>query len=441
MENVSWPDALTLAVTVVLFVALHLLRRAGIGFATRTLVALVVGAGVGLLFRDAVSYVEPIGTIYVQVITALVAPLIIVSILSSVTSLGSVTKLRTIGTSSVFWLLLTNAIAILITLGTAVALGIGRGVQLELDDIDGALLTNLLVPLDEVIVGFFPANVVGDIQSNRIVPIILLTLLVAVSYVLVAGDDEQSVRPFKSLVDATRRILFRAVSFVIAATPYAVLALVTVTVSKAAGRLETVVALAGILVLTVVLSFVNAYVVNGLLLRVFARVNPVQFFKKLTPAQYTAFTTQSSVGTLPLTISALTRKVGVSTEIANFTAPVGTTVGMPGCAGIWPIIVAVFSINLLGIDYGIGDYVALVVLCLLVSLGTAGVPGTAIITATAVLTAVGLPVEILVVLVPISAVAGTASTMANVSAAATAQITKALRLMKEYLGNKYTYLF
>src|SRR5690606_7940275 len=141
--------------------------------------------------------------------------------------------------------------------------------------------------------------------------------------------------------------------------------------------------------LTVVLSFVSAYLVNGALLRMFARVNPIQFFRKLTPAQYTAFTTQSSVGTLPLTISALTRKVGVSTEIANFTAPVGTTIGMPGCAGIWPIIVAVFSINLLGIDYGIGDYVALVVLCLLVSLGTAGVPGTAIITATAVLTAVG----------------------------------------------------
>lgn len=420
MATISWPDVLTLAVTLVLFVALHLLRRAGIGFATRTFVALVAGAGVGLLMRDAVSYVDPIGTIYVQVITALVAPLIIVSIISSVTSLGSVAKLRTIGTSSVFWLLLTNAIAILTTLAVCLALGIGRGVQLELDGVDGNLLTDLLVPLDRVVIGFFPSNIVGDIQANAIIPIILFALLIAVSYVLVAGKDADSVRPFKDLVDATRRILFRAVGFIISATPYAVLALVTVTVSKAAGRLETVLALAGILVLTVVLSFANAYLVNGVLLRWWARVNPVQFFRKLTPAQFTAFTTQSSVGTLPLTISALTRKVGVSGEVANFTAPVGTTIGMPGCAGIWPIIVAVFSVNLLGIEYGVTDYIALVVLCLLVSLGTAGVPGTAIITATAVLTAVGLPVEILVILVPISAVAGTASTMANVSAAATA---------------------
>lgn len=107
-------------------------------------------------------------------------------------------------------------------------------------------------------------------------------------------------------------------------------------------------------------------------------------------------------------------------SIANFTAPIGTTIGMPGCAGIWPIVVAVFSINALSIDYGPLDYLALIVLCLLVSLGTAGVPGTAIITATAVLTAVSLPVEVLVLLIPISAIAGTASTMANVTAAATA---------------------
>ncbi|NLA09495.1 MAG: dicarboxylate/amino acid:cation symporter, partial [Microbacteriaceae bacterium] len=93
---------------------------------------------------------------------------------------------------------------------------------------------------------------------------------------------------------------------------------------------------------------------------------------------------------------------------------------MPGCSGIWPVIVAVFTINALGIEYSIWDYAALAGLCLLVSLGTAGVPGTAIITATAVLTAVGLPIHLLIVLIPISAVAGTASTMANVSAAATA---------------------
>lgn len=426
--NVSLSDSLALAVVLVLFIGLHYLKRAGLGFAARTFVALGVGIVVGLIFRDSIAYITPIGAIYVQVITALVAPLIIVSILSSVTSLGDVARLRTLGLSSVFWLLLTNAIAIVLTLGVMLALGLGKGVNLDIDGVDPTLLTNLVTPFDQVLLGFFPSNIVGDIQSNKIIPIILFSLGLAVAYILVASKDEPSVRPFKDFIDALRKILFKAVAFVISVTPYAVLALVITTVSRAAGRLETVVALTSVLVVTVVISFISAYVVNGVLLRVWADVEPIAFFKKLTPAQYTAFTTQSSVGTLPLTIGSLTRKVGVSNEVANFTAPIGTTIGMPGCAGIWPIIVAVFSINVLGIEYGIGDYIILMILCALVSLGTAGVPGTAIITATAVLTAVGLPVEIMVLLVPISAVAGTASTMANVSAAATAAAIVARRL-------------
>ncbi|MFF2273779.1 dicarboxylate/amino acid:cation symporter [Agromyces sp. NPDC058136] len=419
MVDLDWLSLAALAATAVLFVGVYALRRAGASFTLLTVIALVVGIGVGLLFQGHLDYVDVIGTVYVNVITAIVAPLIIVSVLASITSLGSLAKLRTIGLSSVFWLLLTNLIAILLTLGLALATGIGKGAQLELDGVDGSTLTGLLRPLDEVIVGLFPSNVVGDISSNNIIGIILFTLLIAVSYLLVADRKPEKVRAFKDVVDATKRVFFKAVGFIIALTPYAVLALVASTTSTAVARLETALSLLGVLVIALVACFVDAYLVNGVLVKVFADLPPLRFFRLITPPQYTAFTTQSSIGTLPLTISTLVRKVGVSEEVAGFTAPIGTTIGMPGCAGIWPTLVAVFTVNALGIEYTALDYVVLVVLGLLVSLGTAGVPGTAIITATAVLTAVGLPVEVLVLLIPISAIAGTASTMANVTAAAT----------------------
>lgn len=419
MIDLDWLSLAALAATAVLFVGVYALRRAGASFTLLTVIALVVGIGVGLLFQGHLDYVDVIGTVYVNVITAIVAPLIIVSVLASITSLGSLAKLRTIGLSSVFWLLLTNLIAILLTLGLALATGIGKGAQLELDGVDGSTLTGLLRPLDEVIVGLFPSNVAGDISSNNIIGIILFTLLIAVSYLLVADRKPEKVRAFKDVVDATKRVFFKAVGFIIALTPYAVLALVASTTSTAVARLETAVSLLGVLVITLVACFVDAYLVNGVLVKLFADLSPLRFFRLITPPQYTAFTTQSSIGTLPLTISTLVRKVGVSEEVAGFTAPIGTTIGMPGCAGIWPTLVAVFTVNALGIEYTALDYVVLVVLGPLVSLGTAGVPGTAIITATAVLTAVGLPIEVLVLLIPISAIAGTASTMANVTAAAT----------------------
>ena len=162
----------------------------------------------------------------------------------------------------------------------------------------------------------------------------------------------------------------------------------------------------------------QAFVINGLLLKFVAGVSPITFFKTVLPAQTTAFTTQSSVATLPLSIRQI-GTIGVGADVANFTTPIGTTIGMPGCAGVWPMLSAVFTINALGLDYGPGAYAALAVIGLFSSIGTAGVPGTAIVTATTVFTAVGLPVQLLVPLVPVSNIVGMPSTMANVSAAVT----------------------
>lgn len=174
----------------------------------------------------------------------------------------------------------------------------------------------------------------------------------------------------------------------------------------------------GILLLGFALNLVQAFLVNGALVKLVAKVPALTFFKAVLPAQTTAFTTQSSVATLPLSIRQI-GTIGVGADIANFTTPIGTTIGMPGCAGVWPMLSAVFTINALGLDYGPGEYVALAVIGLFASIGTAGVPGTAIVTATTVFTAVGLPVQLLVPLVPVSNIVGMPSTMANVSAAVT----------------------
>ena len=95
---------------------------------------------------------------------------------------------------------------------------------------------------------------------------------------------------------------------------------------------------------------------------------------------------------------------------------------MPACAGIWPTLLAVLAINIFDIPYSIGQYVFLIVLTLIVSIGTVGVPGTFTVTTTALFTAAGLPVEIIVLLVPISSVVDMMRTAANVTGAATAAV-------------------
>ncbi|SNT16129.1 hypothetical protein SAMN06309944_2337 [Micrococcales bacterium KH10] len=414
----SWLDPIAAIVAVGLFAGLIALRRRKFNFAVLIVIALVVGAAYGWVFRGHLKYVEPVGDIYVQIITAMVAPLIIVSILSSVTSLGNMRELRSTGVSSVFWLMLTNLIAIILTLGAALATGIGNRATLSLSELDSSPLSNLMRPANDVLLGMFPRNVVGDIASNSIVPIIIFCLMLSIAYLLVAKDNPAKVAGLKSVIDGGKAVMYKAVGFVIEVTPYAVLVLIASSTSTALSRIETVWSLVGVLVLSFAVTFVFIYGVGAFLIRSFAHLPAGRFFRKLTDSQWTAFTTQSSVGTLPLTLSALTRRIGVPESIANFTAPLGTTIGMPGCAGIWPIMVAVFAVQALGIDYSLGDYLVLVALGVLVSLGTAGVPGTAIVTATTVLTAVGLPVEVMVLLIPINAIVGAASTMANQTAAA-----------------------
>ena len=126
----------------------------------------------------------------------------------------------------------------------------------------------------------------------------------------------------------------------------------------------------------------------------------------------------TSVGTLPVTTDRLTREVGVHPEIAHFTAPLGTTIGMPGCAGIWPVLIAVWGLNAYDIHYGPGDYLRLAVLGVIVSIGTAGVPAAATVAAATVFSAAGLPLEFVAVTIPISTIADMARTMTNVTAAA-----------------------
>ena len=146
------------------------------------------------------------------------------------------------------------------------------------------------------------------------------------------------------------------------------------------------------------------------------KLNPMTFQRKFFPAWLIGFTTQSSLGSLPANIKAQ-EDMGTPTDMASFAASIGTTFGMPGCAAVWPVLLAIFTINALQLDFSLTQYVTMVGVCVLVSAGTVGVPGAGTIQATALFAAMGLPVEMILVLSPIAGVADMARTSTNVHAA------------------------
>ena len=400
LSNIGPTAVAVWASAVVLFALIAVLRAVfKLNFSLLTVLALGLGIALSLVFDGQVDSLNLLGNIYINLITALVAPLIFVSIISSITYVGSLKKLRSIGLRSVGWLLLTNLIAIVMTLGVAIPLHIGSGVKLVDDESTAGFLTSQTAPLDQVILNFFPKNIVGDLSGNRVVPIIITATVLAIAIVSVGRQKDVSI--VKRFFEQTKDVIYKAVGYVVELTPYAVVVLGATSTAATTSKADALLALLSILVLGFVLNIIQAFVVNGLLLKFVAHVSPLTFFKAVLPAQTTAFATQSSVATLPLSIRQL-GTVGVGADVANFTTPIGTTIGMPGCAGVWPMLSAVFTINALGLGYSPVSYVALAVIGLLSSIGTAGVPGTAIVTATTVFTAVGLPVQLLVPLVPVS---------------------------------------
>lgn len=414
----EWLDLGVLAIVAAVFVGIHLLRRRRVNFTVITLLALVVGIPLGLLARGHVSYVEPLGRIYINLLLASVAPLILVSIISSLVSLGNLQKLRSVGLRSILWLLVTNALGVVLALGIGLSTGIGRGVNATVGGQELSVLENSVQSFTDVFVNFFPVNVVSDLAGNHIIPIILIAVTLGVAYLALAERKREAVRPFRVGVDALKLVIFKAVGYVIKLTPYAIVALTTSVVASTNDLGAKFWSLLGLLGLTWLTCIIDTFGVNAVLLGGFARVSPLRFFRKIIPAQLTALTTQSSVGTLPVTTDVLTRRIGVHPEIAHFTAPLGTTIGMPGCSGIWPVLIAIWGINAYNIPYSLQDYLLLALLSTLVSIGVAGVPGTATVAAATVLTAAGLPLDFIAVTLPISAIADMARTATNVTAAA-----------------------
>lgn len=411
-EPLEWG---ALLLTLAFFALLYYLdRKRQWDFGVRTLLATAFGVIVGLVFPGHYTYVAAFGSIYTRVISALVIPLLMFSIVSSITNLGSSIRLKNIGLKTVLFLLLNTLLASVLTLAVSVATGIGSGFSYELaTDYEAAQVPSFL----DTLIGLFPKNLAEHWANGEVVPLVLFFVLVAIAYNQLSKEHAQQIVPFKAFIDAGNHVMGMVVSMVISFTPYAVLSLIARAVSRS--TVAELLPLLGVLVLTYVLCAIQLFVVESILLRVIGRLSPWAFFRKLWPAGVVAFTSQSSIGTIPVTVAQL-KKLGVNEDIASFGASLGANLGMPGCAGIWPVLSAVFAIHVLGLSYSPMQYIFLVVLAMVVAIGSVGVPGTATITATAVFVAAGLPVEIIFLLAPISSIVDMARTATNVIGAATA---------------------
>lgn len=302
--------------------------------------------------------------------------------------------------------------------------GLGKGAGSFFADMSGvsdaeiSAYEGLQSGFDQVLLALLPTNIVGDLSSNNVVAIIIIAVAFAIAYVSIVSDEgEKGVKAFKDLVEAVKKVLYRVLRYVINLTPYAALCLIATSAAQFISDRDAMMQLLLLLVLVYACGFFHEYVLNIPLIKFAAKLKPLKFFKKILPAQITAFSTSSSVGTIPVSVEGLTKRVGVDEEVANFTVPLGATIGMPGCTAVWPILLAIFYVNATGLNWGVGEYIMLGVLALVLSFGVAGVPGIGVVSAISLFSAVHLPVAAVIMMLPINTITDMIRTMMNVTTA------------------------
>lgn len=409
---------LALLVGLALFYGLSLMKKKGASFSSRVILGSLLGLGLGLVFKGQTELFGIFGEIYANLLFALVIPLLLTSVIKVVISNESIKRLKSIGLKTLGILSLHNVLGSALGVILAVVFAIGKNANIPLPEPAEA---REVPTFAEAIVDFFPKNIIDDAANGRVIPIIVFAVLIGfVVLSLIENGKEKEAGPFVAFIESFSEIINRMVSLVTSFTPYAVLSLI----ASAVARIDytAIKPLVSVLLLTYLASFIHSYVTTGALISIFAGLNPFKFFRKNFSVQAIGFTTQSSVGTIPANVDNLEKNLGVSEKIASFVAPAGATMGMPGCAGFWPVMTAILTANVLDLGYGFTEYLSLILVALLVSLGTVGVPGTATIATTAVFAAMGLPIEMVVILAPISSLADMGRTATNVTAASSAAL-------------------
>ena len=388
------------------------LNKKGVSFSIRTLIGLGLGLAYGLILKDNALIIEPVGKIYISLIRMVVIPLVMVSIISSISNLEDSSKLKSLGLKAMAMLLGTTAIAGIVGIVFGNIFSVGKGIVFE----GAANFVPKEVPnFMDVFNDMLPTNPIKSMAEGQIIPVIIFSLFIAFAIIMEEKINKEKVAPFKAFINSFSTVLMRITRIVLRLTPYGVFALMAGVGAK--NGVSTLMPLLTFVVAIYLALAFQILVVHSLFILVFKRRSPFKFFKGIWPAQVVAFTTQSSFGTLPVTIESLEDNIGVSSSTASFVASLGSSVGMNGCGGVFPAIVAIFVANVFGIELTLTHYVLMILTIVVGSVGIAGVPGAATMSTTLILTTLGLPIEGMAIILGVDAIVDMARTLTNVTGA------------------------
>ena len=355
--------------------------------AMQIFIALVLAIAAGLLLQKhaqfAETYIKPFGTIFLNLLKFIVVPIVLFSIMCGIISMRDIKKVGAIGLKTVVYYMCTTAFAITIGL-------IGGNLFKKMFPViattDLSYQVGEKTSLMDTIVNIFPSNFISPMAEANMIQVIVMALLIGFAIILVG--EEKNTRIITACNDLND-VFMKCMEMILKLSPIGVFCLLCPVV--AANGATIIGSLAMVLLAAYVCYIVHAVVVYSFAVKTIGGISPLTFFKEMLPAIMFAFSSASSVGTLPINMEC-TEKLGTSREIASFILPLGATINMDGTA-IYQGVCAIFIASCYGIHLTLPQMLTIIFTATLASIGTAGVPGAGMVMLAMVLTSVGLPVD------------------------------------------------
>ena len=357
-----------------------------ISLAMQIFIAMVLAIAAGLLLQGqadfANTFIKPFGTIFLNLVKFIVVPIVLFSIMCGIISMKDIRKVGSIGLKTVVFYLCTTAFAVTIgLLGGNLFKGMFPVIATTDLSYEAATSTSFM----DTLVNIFPSNFVKPMVEANMLQVIVMAVLLGFSIILVGEKNAKVVSAFNDL----NEIFMKCMELILKLSPIGVFCLLCPIIATNGAAI--IGSLAMVLLTAYICYIVHAVVVYSLSVKAMGGMSPVKFFKGMMPAIIFAFSSASSVGTLPINLSC-TEKLGAKKEVASFVLPLGATINMDGTA-IYQGVCAIFIASCYGIQLTLPQMLTIVLTATLASIGTAGVPGAGMVMLAMVLTSVGLPVD------------------------------------------------
>ncbi|MGP5541663.1 dicarboxylate/amino acid:cation symporter [Psychrobacter celer] len=373
------------------------------------------------------GFLAIIGKLFVNSLKMLVVPLVLISLICGVCGIGDIRLLGRIGTKTFLIYMMTTALAIATAIGLGFLFGIGKGMEVETE---AAFEAKSAPPLLDVFANIVPSNPISAMANGDMLSIIFFAILIGISILMVG-------KPAKGLVQSLElinEVILKMVTIIMNLAPYGVFALLTKAMAELG--LDLIWSLLGYVAVLIGSLAFHFFITMMIVLKLFSGLSIKTFLAKMREVQIFAFSTSSSNATIPITLRTVTKRMGVNNSVASFTVPFGATINMDGTA-IMQGTATIFIANIYGIDLGVTEYLTVILMSVLASIGTAGVPGVGLIMLSMVFAQVGLPIEGIGLILGVDRILDMLRTAVNVGgdAAVTAIVAKSEEKMDVAIYN------